>query len=373
MSRTQGWGALTVTAMVLVLTGCAPDPVPTTPTQAEPTPTPTPTYVQPAIPASDLPLACADLQTLDAVQAQIEAETPAIMVDEVKLPRGAWGRAGMQGGMLACVWAGEGRTDGGYNTGLTLKVLGDAADAYQAWVDSDDHDYTSWEMDRYGDASQSYCSTGTEGSGRTYADCVGDVLVGGYWVSYMLRDRDHPMSDAEADAWADVLLQPVVAKIETAGEPRPRWVPPADTYDGAELCTDAGASAVAGGGITTTSEPIEGPYIESEAVRRSGAVTQCTWSGAVAGLNGIDVSIARGGAWALEGMNANLEEVPGILGSPAQPVSVAGAEAAFVADGEVGWGLLVIDGTTIQVFTTTSQEGDDVIPLLELLTADVAG
>ena len=47
-------------------------------------------------------------------------------------------------------------------------------------------------------------------------------------------------------------------------------------------------------------------------------------------------------------MTANLAETHGILGGPAQPVTIAKSDGAFVADGEMAWGALVVHGSLVE-------------------------
>ena len=68
-------------------------------------------------------------------------------------------------------------------------------------------------------------------------------------------------------------------------------------------------------------------------------------------------------------MTANLAETPGILGGAAQPVSIPGADGAFVADGELAWGAVVTRGSLVEVFRDSSQTGKDDVPLLTRIAA----
>ena len=350
-----------VLAVGLALAGCAKPAGPAT-GEASASATPSPTPTQAAIPQSELPLDCNALEDAASVAAHYRADTVGVSVDQKSTARGFAFRAFQQGGGLHCVWGGSGRTDGGYDVGIELFVLTDAASGYATYSASAGPS-VDWVTDRYGDHSRSFCTVYEE-----YVQCYGDVLIGTSWLDFRLTDDHHVMTLDQAYTWEDEQVRPAVAAISGAGAPRPAWVPPSSAFDTSKLCDAATASAIAGATVTVANDPPDASgYPVSVGMDRA-AITQCTWTSTAVDAN-VRIFGLTGGAWALPGMTANLAETPGILGGAAQPVTIAGADGAFVADGELAWGAVVSHGSLIEVFRDSSQVGHDDVPLMTRIVA----
>lgn len=349
-------------ALVVMLAGCAAPTAPATakapPSAAIGTPKPT----QAAIPQSGLPLDCRELEDAAFVKAHYRGDTIGISVDENSTARGFAFRAFQQGGGLRCVWGGSGRTDGGYDLGVELLVLTDAAAGYAAFSASR-APAVDWVADRYGDHSRSFCSVYQDN-----VQCYGDILIGTTWLDFRLTDSDNTMTTDQAYNWADQQVTPAVTAISGAGAPRPKWAPPPTAYDTSKLCDAATASTIAGGQVSVaTGQRDPSEYAPDAGVNRA-ATAGCTWTSAVADAN-VRIYGLTGGAWALPGMTANLAETPGILGGPAQPVTIAGADGAFIANGETAWGAIISHGSLVEVQMDSSYTGSDDVPLLTRLAA----
>ncbi len=283
-------------------------------------------------------------------------------VDENSTARGFSYRAFQQGGGLRCVWAGSGRTDGGYDLGVELLVVTDAASSYANYV-ANQAQNVAWVADRFGDHSTSFCYVAQD-----FVQCYGGVLIGTTWLDFRLTDDHHAMTVDQAYTWGDQQVAPAVAAISGAGADRPAWSPPAGAYDTRGLCDPATASAIAGGPTTVQASAPTAPVGPGEVGTSRAAATQCTWTSSAADAN-VGIAALTGGAWTLPGMAANLAETPGILGGPAQSVTVARADGAFVADGELAWGAIVSHGSLVEVFRDSSNTGSDDVPLLTRLAA----
>lgn len=345
------------TGLALALVGCTTLPHQGTISTRPATATPTPTQL--AIPQSSLPLDCAQLADAPAVSAQYQGDTVKVAVDQSSTASGFLFRAFQQGGGLHCVWGGSGRTDGGYDLGMELFVLTDAASPYAAYAGSSS---VAWVADRYGDHSKSFCYVND-----AFLQCYGDVLIGQTWLDFRLTDDHHAVTVDQAYAWADEQIRPAVAAISHTGASRPAWVP-GSAYDTSKLCDAATATAIAGAPVAVT-EPASDPSGHPESVGAGRApVARCTWTSVAADAN-VDIAALTGGAWALPGMTANLAEATGLLGGTAQSATIPGADGAFVADGETAWGAVVAHGSLIEVFRDSSQTGNDNVPLMTRIAA----
>jgi hypothetical protein len=355
--------AAAVAVTGLALTGCTTPAAPATagPSHAA-TKTPTPTPTQPAIPESSLPLGCADLENAAFVAAHYKTEAIGTAVDENSTARGFLLRAFQQGGGLHCVWGGSGRTDGGYDTGMELFALTDAAADYATYTSNVRSDIP-WVADRLGTHSKSYCY-----AYQGFAQCYGDVLVGSTWLDFVLTDGSHAMTDDQAYAWGDDQLAPAIKAIAGAGAPRSQWVPPASAFDASGLCDAATATAIAGGPVSVkVNTPDSGEYAPEAGIKRA-PTSRCTWTSSVTDAN-VDISTLTGGGWVIPGIRANPAEAPGVLGGSAQPVTIAGADAAFVSDGESAWGAIVSGGSLVEIVRESSYTGSDNLPLMTRIAA----
>lgn len=352
------FAVLAAAALTFGLVACAAAAVSTT---TKPSITPTPTPTQAAIPQSGLPLDCRDLEDAAFVTAHYRGDTVGVSVDEKSTARGFAFRAFQQGGGLHCVWSGGGRTDGGYDVGIELLVLTNAASEYGAFAGRVPAN-TSWVDDRYGDRSKSFCTL----YGDSNVECYGDVLIGTSWLDYRLTDGNHSMTLDQAYTWGDEQVGPAVAAISAAGAPRAAWVTPSAAFDTSKLCDPAAASAIVGASVAVALSSSSG-YPNDVGADRA-AITQCTWTSSAAGAN-VVIGGLNGGAWALPGMSANLADAPCIQCGAAQPVTIAGTDGAFVADGEVAWGAVVSHGSLVEVLRESSETGHDNVPLMTRIAA----
>jgi hypothetical protein len=342
--------------LLVALSGCAAAPAPSAPS-ADPTPSST---AEPAAlePQSTLPLGCADLLSLEDVQQRIPGTSLTVAVDESSAPDGEYWAGFAPAGGLRCGWAGAGRTDGGYDQGLQLSILGDAEAAYEAWL-AGPAPQVAWSEDAYGDRSHTYCAADYQNG------CYGGVMVGGYWIDVSLRDAVARTADV-AEQRLSELLAPVVEAIRVAGPARPAWTPPASAYAGAGLCDDpAVASGVVDGDVTIAPWSAEGAVDQLTAGFGRAGTISCTWSSGAAGRQQLVVHVFPGGAWIFSRFAADPEDAaPGYL-SAAQPVTIDGADGALTAHADVVWSAMSVGGSLVVVTNLSSSEAGDLIPVLQ--------
>jgi hypothetical protein len=357
MNRTHpGWPAFAAAIVLVTVAGCAPGPVPRDTSGA----TPTPTYVQPAEPQSSLPLGCADLIGLPEVQENIPGETLAVSIDEASAPAGPEWAAFMSSGGLRCVWGGSGRTDGGYDHGLALAIIGDGATAFETWAAEVSIPVT-WTIDAFGDRSMTHCD-------ESYLNgCYGGLVVDGYWIDFSVRESVD-RSVAQADGRLAALLGRVVAAVRGAGGPTPAWIPPADAFSGEAFCSDPAPIAAALGlpadAVSVQVVGADDAHQTSEGVRRAGRVS-CTW-GTSSTAYAASVSTIPGGAWLMKRYLADPEIPISALQGPWQPVALPGTDAAILSCGDGCMTLMIIDGSAVYL---SLAETYDIAPATEQAAA----
>jgi hypothetical protein len=343
--------------LLVALTGCAATPAPAASTPAAaPSATEAPVALDPQ---STLLLGCAELLSLDDVQQRLPGTTLAVAVDEASTPNGEYWAGFATAGGLRCVWAGEGRTDGGYDEGLQLSILGDAQADYDRWLTDPGLPQVAWVDDAFGDRSHTFCADEPENG------CFGGVLVDDYWIDVSLRGGAARTATVANERLSE-LLQPVVDAIRGAGPARPGWTPPATAYAGDGLCDDAAvASDVVGTTVTLAPRSIGG--LEQLAVGFSrGGVTSCTWSSRG---REFAVYIFPGGAWIFSRFAADPDEAsPGYL-SAAQPTTIDGAEGALTAQADIAWSAMSVGGSLVILEDLSSGEPDELTPALERIAA----
>jgi hypothetical protein len=338
MRSAQTRVSVAAAGLLLIVAGCAADPTPSD-TEPLPDPTPTPTYVQPDAPAATLPLNCADFGSLAAIQSSF-AEPLQVRVDETSAPEGAYRAEFTQAGGLTCIWGGDGRTDASYDAGLTLNILGDAADAYAAYGPPDG----SSVQDTLGDDSAIDCYAFVPGY-----QCFGQVLVGEYWIDAVVSDSANVTSTADAVAMFTAVVGSVVDKVRAAGEPRPAWIPPAGSFDGAALCSDptavAAALGVAPGELSVQVLGANDTLQIAEGTRRSGS-SHCTW-GTASSTYAANLTALAGGAWAMKRYLAQPTVAIGGLQQAPQPVTLPNTESAILSCGDGCVAAMVIGGSIV--------------------------
>jgi hypothetical protein len=280
--------------LALLLSGCSAST--TAPTSStHPSPKPTRTAAVLTAPRAALPSTCAELLPLPTVQSHL-IDPVSIRVDETHLPPLLDDLALVAAGGTECVWGGENRTDATYDTGVTLKILPDAATAFAAWEASPS--IGGAVRNTIGQGS-SYDCFDASGSGGDW--CGGDALMSGYWVSFVVND----ISGSGGDTVVASMLAPVATAVAAAGPARANWAPPASTTDIARWCSapDAAAriGAVTGTAMTLTDyEPRTGiDGLAADRARTSG----CIWASVDQGY--FSVVNLPAGAWAIPVLVSN--------------------------------------------------------------------
>jgi hypothetical protein len=303
-------------ALMLVLAGCA-----TTPggagTAGSGSSSPSPALAAAPVPA--LPLTCAQLFTIGAVQSQLH-DTVSTRVDETHLGSTIEDLAVLQAGGTECVWGGQGMTDENFETGVTIDILPDAASEFAA---------------RQGAADAGTIS-GTIGSSSTYScdtgfGCVGDALAGGYWMSFIVNDANGS-DDAAAASAVEAIMKPIADAIAKAGGSVVAWAEPKTSFDGAALCSAATASALVTGAVGAGAQVAPGfadSGLHAAAANRE-RVTTCEWSGGDSAF--LEVAVLPGGSWAWPLLAA----APPLLRSIGVPAAIelAGSDGALSGCGD---------------------------------------
>lgn len=297
--------------LVLALSGCVASTPSPTPTVSEtPTPTPTPTPTAEAFPSPTVPLSCDDFLTDEAAsqvtQQPVVAREPAMLLNDLSNATLA------QVGVLTCAWAPVGSVD--FRSTLTITVLASA-----------DSDYA---------AASEYFTPGPCQVDVAIYNCIGDVLVDGYWLQAYTYSRDDvPERTLESATarWTE-FLDSVQATLASAGPPRAAWVAP-----------DSGFSLAYCDGRETTEYPPRGA-LGSWAAERADSGRGCwtAWDGYV--------GLVRGSSWAVAEM-ARALPAAGVEMGRWQTVDVAGADLALVASGEVCMAVVSVGVDALQFST----------------------
>lgn len=326
-------------ALVLALSGCTG---PGDPGAGETT-SPATTTAEPTQPQDDpqpvLPLACSDLFTDDAASSIVGAPVD-LKVGDGRLRNDAVAAA-LQGGVLSCIWGGEGTTDNAWNESITLDVLPDA-DA--------DFDTGVWQVDDgavvYPDGQLSeYLCSGYPG----LATCSANVLVDGYWAKAIVSSQT-----ANAPQMM-TLIDRLREQLAGAGPARQEWAPPTDVLQGA-YC-----------GPQPAPEQYELSSPADIGARRAGEVT-CQPS------EGWIVSVLPGGAWSVPLIAAyGGSPYGGVL--PVVPTEISGADESYwgdVAWGGQQWALVSVGGSAVSIFGVGEDRADFDAQATEILAAVVA-
>lgn len=324
-----------------VLAACTPSSPSDTPVAETATPTASPTEAASGDPRPTLPLTCDELVPLADAQAAVGypvelRESEGYVASPVSI-------AALQAGILSCVWGGEDRTDNSYDQTLTIDVLPDAVQAWDAGV---------WQIDDgavvYPDGSttseylcQQVFDGGTVGA---VAYCDGNVLVDGYWARFHVQAI--VADDAAAASVMRGLLDSLAVRLADAGPATPAWVPPAGALTGAACAPWPGPEYV--------SSP------EFVAAARAG-MRRCDGE--------VQVAVVPGGAWAvplLEGRRPNYSVTLAAVDVPGTDLALAGCGDGCTAIVSVGGSALSLSADVYSL--------DEFLPLLPAaIDAVVAG
>lgn len=284
---------LLVPVLVLALAGCTFGT-----NSAKSTVSPSPATSTPALAAAPTPalsLSCADLFAAGAVQSHL-ASPVAVKVDETHFAPLIQDIAVLQAGGTECTWGGTDRTDGGYDTGVVLAILPDAASEFASRA------LPTGALVRgaVGADSSFQCVSG----GSSGDQCTGDALAGGYWIEFSVSDSDGIPGAGSSTTQA--IVKPIVAAIAAAGGTVSDWARPARTFDGAAFCSDSGASARISAAVGETLVP--GPPFQSSGVRAAAQTREkmanCTWASASDPTSNIIISTLPAGSWATSALLA---------------------------------------------------------------------
>lgn len=305
-----------------------------------------------AEPLPVLPLGCADVLGIDAVQQTIPAPLE-VWDDESTTPRGFTELAYRQAGGLRCVWGGDGGTDGVPDVGVQLWISPDAVDAFHTHATGFLYpDGDTLVTDTIADGSIVDCGSG-EFPGLS---CTADVLAGDWWI-YLTASGEPGDPRSYDDALADVtaLAQGVVDRVTSAGESRQFWSPPGDASDGAPLCTDPTvaslALAVDAGGILGDQYVPDLYTIGGFAQRAAGE--KCTWT---TGDAAVSIRTLQGGKWAFDRLAADGIGAGDVSQGEAQVVDTA-LDGALVACGD-GCNAVLLMGGSLVVISEVGFEPD---------------
>jgi hypothetical protein len=303
--------------MVLALVGCAPSTTSSPSSARAASPSPSASLTSAPVPA--LPLSCAQLFTIGAVQSHLHA-TVSTQVDETHVGTYLEDLAVLQAGGTECTWGGTDMTDSSYDTGVVLTILPDAATEFAARQLSTSADVVTGTI---GTSSAYDCASG--------AWCYGDALAGGYWISFVVGDADSPDNGPTA-ATVEAILKPIAQAVGSAGGSVKPWAKSNKAFDGAALCTDAGAQGLVSsalGGAVTLQDATAFDGILGAAAQREG-MTSCIWTAGP--NNGIGIDVLPGGSWVYPRVAA-APPLWTLIGHPSA-IDAPGSEGALVGCGE---------------------------------------
>jgi hypothetical protein len=344
-----------VAVLVLALAGCAPTPASGQSTAPATSPRPTATLASAPVPA--LPLTCARLFTVGAVQSHLHA-TVSAEVDETHTGGYLEDFAMLQAGGTECTWGGQDMTDSSYDTGVVLTILPDAATEFAAR-----------QMPTSGDMV-----TGTIGASSAYdcasgAWCYGDALAGSYWISFIVGDADSP-DNGPTPATVEAILKPIAQAVSTAGGSVKPWAKPSEAFDGAALCTAVGAQGLVSsalGAAVTPQDTTAFDDIFGAAAHREGLI-KCSWA---AGPNdGIGIDVLPGGSWVYPRVAA-APPLWNLIGHPTA-IDASGSDGALVGCGDHCEALFSIQKSLVQLFMNYLQDQATATGVTQKLVSGIA-
>jgi hypothetical protein len=261
--------------------------------------------------------------------------------------RGARDIAGLQSGLLSCVWGGESKTDNSWDQTIVLSVLPHAAADYDAGVMQVDDGAVVYTV---GDLSEYLC----QGADEYQSRCTANLLTDGYWVQLAVNSggSNDGRTLGSAEAGMRTLLDSLFAAVSGASAQRPDWVAPGVGSGGA-FCTDPASTGTVQGAFSNpalaprdyTSPP---PYGAATVAQQRAGLAACGWSdGAGAG---VDVTVVPGGGWAFPALLASPPQVSYDL-PPLEAASVPGTDSALAVCGESGYcyAIVSVGGSAVAV------------------------
>lgn len=276
-----------VVAGSLLLAGCAPEPEPTPSSTA--TPEPTATAEAAARPNPVFDLTCAELLSLEEVQAGI-TEPITVKRDETSVPGDVREVADLQRGGLSCRWGGENRTGSSYDDGIDVLLLPDAQSDYLLRADGLPD---AWSIVG-ADAAAALCGQSSDAVGGVFPGyCSAVALVGSTMVE--VRFSDSKGAYASVDEVADAgqsLLTTAVERLRAADVVDQQWTAPESAAASGDLCATLGAAFLSALGV----DGLTGGAVDAF-VANSSACTYELASGAFP-TNVVGVTAMHSGAWA---------------------------------------------------------------------------
>jgi hypothetical protein len=201
-----------------------------------------------------------------------------------------------QYGSLDCLWGAEPQ-DGGYVYDLTVDITPDAAAGFTVNLANFAEEDPPVSHNTAGDQSVSGCAGGGSLS------CMGNMLVGTYWVTANLQDivtTSMPQATATARIQHVLTMVAAVLKNTKAGK---AWTPRGGALPG--FCSAAGSTAQVNSAVGASDFAAVGEDAgEADAAsytQKPGVYTQCTWGSASSPgpFSYVSIGMLRGGAWVL--------------------------------------------------------------------------
>jgi hypothetical protein len=294
-------------------------------------------------PVSRINVPCSALVAAPALS--VVTSVPLDLVDDgTGTPDDLWWAAERQLGVLRCVWGGgTGRTDGGWDDGVTVSVQTEADAAYRTnlannWSYSSDY----FVADTVGDDSIYTCSTW----GGAYS-CTGELLSGKTWSSVTVSGASGAVNNEdEANSRFEAVLHSVDAAVRSAGPLRSLWHAPEGVLDPRWFCEDAGASVLVGSAWNLG--PLVPPmddYPDERFLAAGGR--SCGWNQTTGDQTWVQVTVLRGGAWSLDAFESDPPDVWWL--GDFTPVELEGVDRAYVACGDGCKLAMSIEGSRVEV------------------------
>ena len=273
-------------------------------------------------------IGCADLLTEEEVQAHIVVPVAPVVVEStpeiVDLPLA-------QARGLTCIWGGADRTDGGYDQGVQLRILPDAAADFAAWKP---HELSG------------QCDPAVEGY------CDEQFLAGESWVD--LRMSDLVAADLADPHGAATQIEQLIGRRLAASQPAAAWSP---SSTGISPVTDCGSridDVARIVGVPAAEVRVSPTYqdagvapSQSAVARERAKVGLCSWSTSD-GSSTLSWEVLPGGAWAFSGFDRS--QSVGLVG-PLRSVSVAGARQAWIGCADSCVAVLEVGGSLVTMYT----------------------
>ena len=331
------WGA-SVAVVALLLTGCTPEPEPVASPTAEPAPEPT---VEPALrPNPVFAIDCAEIFSLDEVQAAVAAPVE-VKRDESSVPAEFWELPLLSEGALSCRWGGDSRTGATYDDGLDVDVRPGGEAAFDALVTSGyEQPVTVAGADEAVSTNCAFGSrpdaVGAPGFCTIIARNGDRVLVLRYSDSVQVFAAETDITTVAVD-----LTETALERIIAADDVDQAWQAPSDSVVADEaFCESAGPQLLAALSVETDFGGVSDPFFGDPRVRA------CEYYFGATDVSSVSIWIVQGAAWA-----AGVEQTEGpALGQPYESqVTASGAEWWLSPSGQAVQGRGAIDGSLVEV------------------------